>query len=208
MQGKFIVLEGLEGAGKTTAKQAVLAELTAAGIEVVQTREPGGTPLAEKLRQLIKHEVEEPVSDKAELLMLYAARVQLVENVIKPALNAGKWVLGDRHDLSSQAYQGGGRQLDRQLLATLKQTVLGEFEPDLTLYLDIDPAVGLARARGRGELDRIEQQSLDFFTRTRTRYLELTRDNPKAVIINAEQPIDKVAADIRGAVKNYLKIAK
>lgn len=209
MRGKFIVLEGLEGAGKTTAHQAVLAQLKASGIEdTVLTREPGGTPLAEKLRHLIKHETEEPVSDKAELLMLYAARVQLVENVIKPALAEGKWVLADRHDMSTQAYQGGGRQMDRQLLETLKATVLGKFEPDLTIYLDIDPAVGLERARGRGELDRIEQQSLDFFYRARQRYLELTQNNEKAVIINAEQPIEKVTADIQQAVKNYFNFAK
>ena len=173
MAGKFIVIEGLEGAGKSTAHQAVAETLQQLGVEqVVFTREPGGTPLAEKLRQLIKHETEEVVTDKAELLMLYAARVQLVENVIKPALRVGKWVVGDRHDLSSQAYQGGGRQLDASLLATLKQAVLGDFAPDFTLYLDIDPAVGLARARGRGELDRIERQNLDFFHRTRAKYLQ------------------------------------
>ncbi|VEI75026.1 Thymidylate kinase [Mannheimia haemolytica] len=206
MRGKFIVIEGLEGAGKTTAHQVILKELEQAGItDVVMTREPGGTPLAEKLRHLIKHETEEPVSDKAELLMLYAARVQLVENVIKPALAEGKWVLGDRHDMSSQAYQGGGRKLDRHLLETLKESVLGTFEPDLTIYLDLDPVIGLERARGRGELDRIEQQSLDFFYRTRERYLELTRNNDKAVIINAEQPIEQVTADIQQAIRNWLK---
>ncbi len=207
MKGKFIVLEGLEGAGKSTAHRAIVEELQQQGItDLVFTREPGGTPLAEKLRQLIKHETEEAVSDKAELLMLYAARIQLVENLIKPALAAGKWVIGDRHDLSSQAYQGGGRQIDQHLLATLKQTVLGDFEPDLTIYLDIDPAVGLARARGRGELDRIERQSLDFFHRTRARYLQLIENNPKAVIINAEQPLEKVTADIKSAVRNWLKM--
>lgn len=206
MKGKFIVIEGLEGAGKSTAHQSVVAVLQTLGIhDVVFTREPGGTPLAEKLRQLIKHETEEPVTDKAELLMLYAARIQLVENVIKPALEQGKWVVGDRHDLSSQAYQGGGRQLDAQFMATLKNAVLGDFEPDLTLYLDIDPAVGLARARGRGELDRIEQMNLDFFHRTRARYLELVKDNPKAVIINAEQSIEQVRAEIESAVKNWFK---
>ncbi len=207
MKGKFIVLEGLEGAGKSTAHRAIVEELQQQGItDLVFTREPGGTPLAEKLRQLIKHETEEAVSDKAELLMLYAARIQLVENLIKPALAAGKWVIGDRHDLSSQAYQGGGRQIDQHLLATLKQTVLGDFEPDLTVYLDIDPAVGLERARGRGELDRIERQSLDFFHRTRARYLQLIENNPKAVIINAEQPLEKVTADIKSAVRNWLKM--
>lgn len=206
MRGKFIVIEGLEGAGKTTAHKVILQELKQSGIkEIVLTREPGGTPLAEKLRHLIKHETEEPVSDKAELLMLYAARVQLVENVIKPALAEGKWVLGDRHDMSSQAYQGGGRKLDRNLLNTLKESVLGTFEPDLTFYLDIDPVIGLERARGRGELDRIEQQSLDFFYRTRERYLELTQNNDKAIIINAEQPIEQVTADIQQAIRNWLK---
>ncbi|QLD34220.1 dTMP kinase [Mannheimia varigena] len=206
MRGKFIVIEGLEGAGKTTAHQVILRELEQAGIkDIVMTREPGGTPLAEKLRHLIKHESEEPVADKAELLMLYAARVQLVENVIKPALAEGKWVLGDRHDMSSQAYQGGGRKLDRKLLETLKESVLGTFEPDLTIYLDLDPVIGLERARGRGELDRIEQQSLDFFYRTRERYLELTQNNDKAVIINAEQPIENVTADIQHAIRNWLK---
>lgn len=208
MRGKFIVLEGLEGAGKTTAHQAILALLAESGIEVVQTREPGGTPLAEKLRHLIKHELDEKVQDKTELLMLYAARVQLVENVIKPALAEGKWVLGDRHDMSSQAYQGGGRQIDQTLLNTLKTAALGDFEPDLTLYLDIDPAIGLARARGRGELDRIEQQGLDFFYRARERYLALTQHNEKAVIINAEQPMEKVRADILQAVENFIQKAK
>ena len=206
MKGKFIVIEGLEGAGKSTAHQSVVAVLHELGIDdVVFTREPGGTPLAEKLRQLIKHETEKPVTDKAELLMLYAARIQLVENVIKPALEQGKWEVGDRHDLSPQAYQGGGRQLDAQFMATLKNAVLGDFEPDLTLYLDIDPAVGLARARGRGELDRIEQMNLDFFHRTRARYLELVKDNPKAVIINAEQSIEQVRAEIESAVRNWFK---
>lgn len=204
MAGKFIVIEGLEGAGKSTAHQCVVDVLKELGIDdVVFTREPGGTPLAEKLRYLIKHETEEPVTDKAELLMLYAARIQLVENVIKPALAQGKWVVGDRHDMSSQAYQGGGRQLEQRLLQSLKETILGDFEPDLTLYLDIDPAVGLARAHGRGELDRIEQQNLDFFHRTRARYLALVKDNPKAVIINAEQPVEQVKADIQSAVKNW-----
>lgn len=209
MSGKFIVIEGLEGAGKSTAHQSVVNVLNELGIhDVVFTREPGGTPLAEKLRNLIKHETEEPVTDKAELLMLYAARIQLVENIIKPALAEGKWVVGDRHDMSSQAYQGGGRQMDPHFMKTLKEAVLGDFEPDLTIYLDIDPAVGLARARGRGELDRIEQMNLDFFHRARARYLELVKDNPKAVIINAEQNIEQVRADIESAVKNWWKLSE
>lgn len=141
MNSKFIVIEGLEGAGKTTTRDTVVAVLRAQGInDIVFTREPGGTPLAEKLRDLIKQGIDgEVLTDKAEVLMLYAARVQLVENVIKPALARGSWVVGDRHDLSSQAYQGGGRGIDSQLMASLRDTVLGEFRPDLTLYLDLPP---------------------------------------------------------------------
>ncbi|OIV45753.1 dTMP kinase, partial [Sodalis sp. TME1] len=169
MNSKFIVIEGLEGAGKTSAIAEVVDVLRQQGIrDVVFTREPGGTPLAEALRTLIKDGVgDEPVTDRAELLMLYAARVQLVEGVIKPALARGAWVVGDRHDLSSQAYQGGGRGMDTRLLQTLRDAILGEFRPDLTLYLDIPPALGLARARARGELDRSEVESLAFFERTR-----------------------------------------
>ncbi|WP_386691321.1 MULTISPECIES: dTMP kinase [unclassified Lonepinella] len=207
MTGKFIVLEGLEGAGKTTARNAIVEQLQANGItDLVFTREPGGTPLAEKLRDLIKHETAEPVTDKAELLMLYAARIQLVENVIKPALAQGKWVIGDRHDMSSQAYQGGGRGLDRDFMENLKNSILGDFSPDFTLYLDIEPAQGLARAKGRGELDRIEQQNLDFFHRTRERYLELVAQDPKAVIINAGQSIEKVSTDIKSAVQKFVDL--
>ncbi|WP_386697499.1 dTMP kinase [Lonepinella sp. MS14436] len=207
MTGKFIVLEGLEGAGKTTARNAIVEQLQANGItDLVFTREPGGTPLAEKLRDLIKHETPEAVTDKAELLMLYAARIQLVENVIKPALAQGKWVIGDRHDMSSQAYQGGGRGLDRDFMENLKNSILGDFSPDFTLYLDIEPAQGLARAKGRGELDRIEQQNLDFFHRTRERYLELVAQDPKAVIINAGQSIEKVSTDIKSAVQKFVDL--
>lgn len=206
MIGKFIVIEGLEGAGKTTAKDKVVETLKAHGInDMVFTREPGGTPLAESLRTLIKQgEKDEVITDKAELLMLYAARVQLVENVIKPALKRGAWVIGDRHDLSSQAYQGGGRGIDAQLMTTLKQTVLGDFKPDFTLYLDIQPEVGLQRARQRGELDRIEKESLAFFERIRQRYLEIARQDPSIVTIDAGQTLDKVTVDIEQAVTHWL----
>ena len=144
------------------------------------------------------------MTDKAELLMLYAARVQLVENVIKPALAEGKWVIGDRHDLSSQAYQGGGRGLDKDLMLSLRNTVLADFRPDLTLYLDLDPAIGLARARARGELDRIEKESMDFFYRTRERYQALAQGDDSIITIDASQTIEKVQADIRQTLTTWL----
>ncbi|CNI11327.1 thymidylate kinase [Yersinia thracica] len=206
MNSKFIVIEGLEGAGKTTARDTVVATLHAQGInDIVFTREPGGTPLAEKLRDLIKQGIDgEVLTDKAEVLMLYAARVQLVENVIKPALARGSWVVGDRHDLSSQAYQGGGRGIDSNLMASLRDTVLGEFRPDLTLYLDLPPVLGLARARARGELDRIEQESLAFFERTRARYLELAAADSSIKTIDASQPLEQVSESISRVLKQWL----
>lgn len=207
MKSNFIVIEGLEGAGKTTAREALVAALHAHGItDVVFTREPGGTPLAEKLRELIKQGLgDEKVSDKAELLMLYAARVQLVENVIKPALARGAWVIGDRHDLSSQAYQGGGRGMDATLMNTLREAVLGDFSPDLTLYLDVTPEIGLQRARARGELDRIEQESLNFFVRTRERYLALAAADARIKTIDASQPLDAVTVAIRRTLDAWLQ---
>ncbi|EGA68584.1 thymidylate kinase [Vibrio sinaloensis DSM 21326] len=206
-QAKFIVIEGLEGAGKSTAIKAVLDTLNLAGVESIKnTREPGGTVLAETLRTLVKQEHEgEVLQDMTELLLMYAARVQLVENVIKPALADGRWVVGDRHDMSSQAYQGGGRQIAKETMSALKQTTLGSFKPDLTLYLDIDPRVGLERARGRGELDRIEKMDMSFFDRTRERYLELANGDDSVLIINAEQPIEKVAADIKTTLTHWLE---
>lgn len=208
MKANFIVVEGLEGAGKSTAIKTVLDTLKAAGIEnIVNTREPGGTPLAEKMRALVKEEHEgEELKDMTELLLLYAARVQLVENVIKPALANGQWVVGDRHDMSSQAYQGGGRQIDASLMKNLRDTTLGDFKPAFTLYMDIDPRVGLERARGRGELDRIEKMDISFFERTRERYLEIAHADPSIIIINAEQAIEDVSRDIRDALNEWLVV--
>lgn len=209
MVSKFIVIEGLEGAGKTNAHNVVVATLKELGvIDLVFTREPGGTPLAERLRELTLNNKgigDEIVTDKAEVLMFYAARVQLVETVIKPALSRGAWVIGDRHDLSTQAYQGGGRCIDQELLMALRNTVLGDFYPDLTIYLDVTPEVGLTRARARGELDRIEQESVDFFNRTRARYLELAANDSRIRTIDATQSLDDVSQDVRNAVLEWAK---
>lgn len=209
MGSKYIVIEGLEGAGKTTARDVIVDTLKTLGVgDMVFTREPGGTLLAEKLRSLvldIRSVGDEVITDKAEVLMFYAARVQLVDTVIKPALARGSWVIGDRHDLSTQAYQGGGRGIDQTLLTTLRDAVLGDFRPDLTLYLDVTPEVGLKRARARGELDRIEQESLDFFNRTRARYLELAEQDPSIRTIDATQSLEEVVADIRRTVSAWVE---
>lgn len=208
MLGKFIVIEGLEGAGKTTAIKTVERVLKNHQItNLIFTREPGGTPIAEALRDLIKNSIDnEPVTNKAELLMFYAARIQLVENVIKPALKAGTWVIGDRHDLSTQAYQGGGRQLKGPFMEMLKAQVLDGFKPDLTLYMDISPEKGLMRARARGELDRIEQESFAFFERARARFIELANEDESIVTIDAGQSLHDVTISIEHQLTNWLTL--
>lgn len=201
---QFIVIEGLEGAGKSTVQGHVVAWLEARGLTVMRTREPGGTPLAEKMRGLVKEVHEEPLTMEAELLLMYAARVQLVKNRIQPALAAGTWVVGDRHDWSSLAYQGGGRGIDIALIKQIKQAVLGDFAPNLILYLDIDPAQGLERARVRGELDRIEQEQLGFFERTRAGYLRLAQADPQCEVIDASQNEAEVRAAVLACLERRL----
>lgn len=201
-QAKFIVVEGLEGAGKSTAIAFVKQQLQQQNIQPVCTREPGGTPMAERLRELVKQvQQQELVAPQTELLLMYAARMQLICNVIKPALAAGQWVLADRHDMSSRAYQGGGRQLDEQFIDQLRSAVLGDLRPDLTLYLDIDPAIGLERARQRGALDRIEQEQLAFFQRTRHKYLHIAHTEPNIAIIDASQPLAGVQQQLTLALQ-------
>lgn len=190
---KFIVIEGLEGAGKSSAIALVRDFIEQHnGVAPVCTREPGGTPLAERIRDLVKvADPSDPLCDEAECLLIYAARAQLVANVIKPALADGQWVLGDRHNLSSLAYQGGGRHL-MNLVATVSEATLKGFKPDLTLYLDIDPVLGLQRAADRGALDRIEQQAISFFERARDTYLSLAAKDDSIVVIDASQSMAEV----------------
>ena len=208
LAGKFIVIEGLEGAGKSTATAYIktwLALQNIAAENVVDTREPGGTVLAEKMRDIVKMDIDgEILQDKAELLLMYAARVQLVEHIIKPALSTGKIVVGDRHNYSSLAYQGGGRGIDLQLIEDIKQLALGDFKADLTLYLDIEPEVGLGRARVRGELDRIERQAIDFFDRTRTVFHSLVAQDDNAISINGGESPDLVEKAIFSALDKWL----
>jgi len=206
VQAKFLVIEGLEGAGKSTAVSTVINWLAEQGItDVITTREPGGTKLAEKMRAIVKEvDTEEALTGSAELMLMYAARAQLVENVIKPALAKGQWVVGDRHDLSSIAYQGGGRGFDIGVLNTLRQVAIGDFKPDMTLLLDIDPAVGLQRAKVRGELDRIELEQLSFFQRIGAKYQELAAADDTIYSVDAGQDIDNVQLQIRDVLANNL----
>ncbi len=200
---KFIVIEGLEGAGKSSAIALVrdfIEKLT--GREPICTREPGGTPLAEKIRDLVKiAEPNDPLCDEAECLLIYAARAQLVANVIKPALADGNWVLGDRHDLSSLAYQGGGRGL-MPLVSSVSAATLKGFKPDLTLYLDIDPVQGLQRAANRGALDRIEQQDISFFERACATYRELAEQDESIFVIDAGQEMAEVHQSILSVLQS------
>lgn len=204
MQGKFIVVEGLEGAGKSSVIDLIVARLKKAKINCITTREPGGTPMAEAIRDCVKQPWQEQVAEETELMLMYAARKQLMVNQILPALASGQWVVGDRHDLSSQAYQGGGRQICVKTIQMLSDITLNGFKPCLTLYLDVQPEVGLERAKGRGALDRIELSGLAFFERTRQRYLELAAADKRIITIDAMQPIEQVHANVVKTVDNFL----
>lgn len=205
----FIVVEGLEGAGKSTVISAIESFLKDQGESVFCVREPGGTPMAEAIRSCVKQQWQsEKVTQETELLLMYAARSQLIHNVVLPRLNAGEFVIGDRHDLSSIAYQGGGRQVPLSDLRMLKQLIMGDFCPDLTIYLDIEPSLGLARARGRGELDRIEQSGLAFFERARQMYLSEVNKLDNKVTVDASNPQDVVKQDVITGLSNWYQEVK
>lgn len=208
-KGKFIVIEGIEGAGKSSAIDIVKSVLTKHGVDFVTTREPGGTPLAESLRDIVKSaDHEEVVTQETELLLMYAARSQLLANKVYPALNKGQWVIGDRHDLSSRAYQGGGRQFDDSVMDTIAKVTLNGFKPDLTLYLDISPEEGLSRAQARGALDRIELEKIEFFHRVRDKYCQIAKSDSSIVTIDASQKMAKVHEDIQEQLSQFLNASK
>ena len=203
--GKFIVIEGMEGAGKSSAITAIENLLTQQGIEFVNTREPGGTPLAESLRDMVKSvDHQEKLTVETELLLMYASRSQLLANKILPALAKGLWVIGDRHDLSSRAYQGGGRGFDEKIMNTISDITLKGFKPDLTLYLDIDPHIGLLRAKARGDLDRIELEQMEFFIRVHQKYRELADQDSSIVSVDASQTMAQVHQDIIEEVQQFM----
>ena len=195
--GLFITVEGTEGVGKTTNMDFVEQWLKARRIEVLRTREPGGTPLAEALRELLLAPRDEVVDTTAELLMVFAARAQHFNQVICPALAQGKWVLCDRFTDATYAYQGAGRGLDTALIAQLEKVVQGALRPDCTLLLHIDVNVGLARARSRGDLDRFETEAVAFFERVRGCYLTRAEaEQGRFRIVDAGQTLEQVQHDI------------
>ena len=202
--GHFIVVEGLEGAGKSTALSTIKRFLIERVPELITTREPGGTRVGEAARQLIK-EIAEPLDARTELLLLYASRVQLIEQVIRPALNRGCWVLGDRFELSTWAYQGGGRKLDPEMIAHLSSFCVKHIKPDLIIFLDISPEQGLKRALKRGKVDRIEQESLAFFTDVFNSYHHHIKTMPNVVRIDASKPLVVVQDSIRSVLEKYMR---
>jgi dTMP kinase len=196
-RGKFITVEGIEGTGKSTNIEFITKLLEKEGIKVVNTREPGGTEMAERIRQLLLDHGQEPVPPIAELLLFFAARSLHLENTIKPALNSGSWVLCDRFTDASRAYQGDGRGQDARRIEQLADWVQAGFEPDLTILLDAPAETGMARAAARGDGDRMDNEELAFYRRVRTGYLRLARQHPdRFAVIDASRPLDEVRADI------------
>lgn len=196
-RGKFLTIEGTEGVGKSTNLAFVRDWLQAKGIEVVVTREPGGTPLAEEIRSLLLSKREEQVDEVAELLLVFAARAQHLARLIQPALARGAWVLSDRFTDATFAYQGGGRGLSKEIIVALESLVQGDLRPDLTLILDIDVELGLNRAKQRGELDRFESEAVVFFERVRSAYRTRAAAAPnRYALVDASQPLDQVQSDI------------
>ena len=205
MRGVFVTLEGSEGVGKTTNLEFVCEAVRAAGIDVVRTREPGGTPLAEEIRALLLAVRDEPVVDLAELLLVFAARSQHLAGVIEPALKRGSWVVADRFTDATYAYQGGGRGVPQETIAALEQMVHGHLQPDLTLYLDAPVDAVAARMSGRTR-DRFEREQRTFFERVRASYLARAKDCSRFAVIDATRPLNQVQADIARALSPWLRM--
>lgn len=205
-RGKFITLEGGEGVGKTTNLSFIKDYLQQQAIPVTVTREPGGTALAEKIRQLVLDKDSESISDTTELLLMFAARAQHIQHVIEPALAQGHWVLCDRFTDATYAYQGGGRELSIATIALLEQLVQGELRPDLTLLLDAPIEIGMERAQKRSAFDRFEAEKISFFTRVRNMYLSRAAQQPDRIkVIQANQLLVNVQSDIIDVLTDFIK---
>ncbi|MCO8170024.1 dTMP kinase [Pseudomonas sp. 21LCFQ02] len=206
MTGLFITLEGPEGAGKSTNRDFLAEQLRARGVDVVLTREPGGTPLAERIREILLAPSDEVMHADAELLLVFAARAQHLAEVIRPALDRGAVVLCDRFTDATYAYQGGGRGLSQERIVTLEQFVQGSLRPDLTLVFDLPVEIGLSRAAARGRLDRFEQEGRDFFEAVRGAYLQRAAAAPERYqLIDAAQPLAEVQASLSALLPGLLE---
>ena len=204
-RGKFITIEGIEGVGKSTNMAALVACIESAGHRVLTTREPGGTPLAEDIRDIIMNRGDEPVPEIAEVLLMFAARSFNVNNVIVPALDAGTWVVCDRFTDSTRAYQGGGRGIPMDTIDRVADWVHGDTWPDVTILLDAPVEVGMERAGQRSAPDRFEQERHDFFQRVRECYLQLALKEPdRFVVIDTTRSLDEVGADIEAIAAQIL----
>ena len=208
MGGRFITLEGLEGSGKSTQIGHLERHLARHGVEVTVTREPGGTPLAEKLRQIVLSPGTENISPAAEVLIMFAARAVHLDTLIRPALEAGRWVVCDRFTDASFAYQGAGRGVEDGFIESLQALVQGDLRPDLTLLLDLPVEVGLRRAaarRGRQAPDRFELEKGEFFERVRARFLALAAQHPQRIrVVDADRAVEEVTADLLAHVDALL----
>ena len=196
-RGKFITVEGIEGVGKSTNIDFLSSLIEDRGLTVIRTREPGGTPIAERIRELLLEHGEEPMTDIAELLLFFAARSLHIHNAIKPALQAGQWVVCDRFTDASRAYQGNGRGLNQDTINTLAAWVQEDLQPDLTILLDAPAEIGMDRAGRRGKADRLESENTEFYARVRDGYLALAESEPERfAIIDASKSLAQVQAAI------------
>ena len=204
-RGRFITLEGVEGAGKSTNLNYIQAALETAGVDLVLTREPGGTPLGETIRELLLGHEFDGMADDTELLLMFAARAEHLQRKIVPALEQGQWVLCDRFTDATYAYQGGGRGLDQQRIIELEQFVQGDLRPDLTILLDLDVETGLARAGSRSAPDRFESEARGFFERVRASYLERAAGDPERYrVVDTSGDLESVQAQLQKIIDQDL----
>ncbi|GBO90037.1 MULTISPECIES: dTMP kinase [Marinobacter] len=204
-RGQFITFEGTEGVGKSTQLTNAASTLDQMGLDYIVTREPGGTPMAEAIRELLLAPRDEPVNEITELLLMFAARAQHLHTRILPALERGQWVLCDRFTDATFAYQGGGRGVPEERIALLETLVQGDIRPDHVIVLDAPVDTGMARARKRGELDRFEQEDLDFFQRIRDAYLARATAQPARYhVIDAARPLSEVSDQVSGLLNRWV----
>jgi len=200
-KGKFITIDGVEGAGKSTQIDLICSYLHRKGIEVVRTREPGGTEVGEKIRSVLLDVKNQEMHSDTELLLMFSSRNELIQNKIIPALNDGHWVVSDRFTDASFAYQGGGRMLNLDRIAELEDWVLGDFKPDLTLFLDVSVEVGMARIEARAAKDRIELEEREFFERVRSVFISRSEAFPERIkLLDASGAVDDIHSKIRALI--------